>query len=546
MFQQSKIIADLNWKRFAEVNNLKEVEDVEHVTFKIPSITDDALHSTLFELDTAKFHKDLWQACEVDPITTIYSAVWTLCCTLPPPMSLVSQLESKDTSSSSSGSNDTTRDVSPSDYYSSWYPFILLHRYIYTLRNRYRKNPEKEIELFTVEQLIEADKQYLAALNAYKRPNDTIDNIRADYERHEIEYLTSPMFIRMSANTPYGTVERNEYDQVRYVRNLANVDPRRMSSLFHRVQAYEPLRSQCEQTIRQLFDNRFHLNVWLFPMLYDVEDQVDSWKTVTIKDRRYVMYWQYQKSELVWFVLHTLFALNRITHNDEHTFDLLYFVSNYLKKFIECGMCLEHWKNDGMPLFQSYETMYTSQAKQWKDRLSVNEKSNNTTSLTQQHQRMYNNLTFTILQDNLDYVQQPPDMFMLHMHNSVQSKNVSSSKQLTSACIRSLRNDYTYYAMLIEASSCFNNDDVSGSTYENRVSQIFEIARTRIDILTDACHIFTSDMLYYIAVVRAQNKEEASKSLIPSSNEVISPSQRCELYNERRSLESLITGKYSV
>lgn len=536
MFKQSRAIARRNWQRFLSRNERQrhrfEIIQTTDLPYKVKlidrNVDDQTVHDLMFELNSLRMHEDLWRAVERDPLSNLYSIAWTLCSSIMPPRELLD--------------DPNAENIPHVEYYANWYPFVLLHRYLIKLRDRSGKYNEPELELFTVEQLLETDRRYLRSFDELKQLRDDPLAARRVYTRQENEFLASDLFQEMAKNTPFGALERIDATQIVYTKNLLDVRrKRRLVNLFKRNVAYESLRSQCESKLRKLFPRyatenaeTLRLNCWLLSMLrrdedtgafdedYDEDTETDVATTVDDEKNRlgkeYVVYWQYQKSELVWFLVHALFALNDIVRDDQLTRDLLYYTSNHLGRLVECGVCAEHWKREGKKLWQMYSERYEFVETQWRHRtLSMVE--GNT-----QLDAMIKTLSFARLQPHIDPALMPPDLNMLHTHNSIQGDNVSSRKRLTRTCVESLRLDFTMFALLVEITV----------TKENREQHqvIRQLSAQRNDILTSDKDIYIGEML-----------KEYTTNLTNVKMDSIKVLRDCTMTLERRAILNILHGR---
>lgn len=570
MFKQSKLIAQQNWTRFLKRNERERNEFNVHydsrslpyrVTLKKPH--DQTIHDLMFEMHSLRMHNDLWRAAEHDPLGTLYSAAWTLCSSLAPPQELIT--------------NPTRENIPYAEYYANWYPFVLLHRYAIKLRERVSNNSntsknitknsnnverknDDEMELFTIEQLIEVDRRYIQSFDELKNVRNDTKLLRRLYVSRENEYLASETFRRMALGTPFGCVERVNSTEIVYTSNLLDVRrKKRLTNLFKRNESYDRLRDQCESKLQKLFpsyvtmkNEPLRLNCWLLSMLRRDEDTNDfdehynedsgyergydddndnnhsnnnnnnngnsSNDSTYDPSREYVVYWQYQKSELVWFLLHGLFSLNDSIRDDRLNRDLLYYVANHLERLIECGVCSEHWKRHGSKIWKMYDERYCFAENEWRKRARSMVEGNT------QLENMWKVLSYARVQPQIDPTLPQPDQYMLHTHNTVQGDNVSSRKRLTRTCVESLRSDYALYALLIEAAI----GDREHATTINRLSM------QRDDVLTSESDIYLENMIheYTMNPTSATTRTSSPVTL-----------RKCDLTLERRSIMNTIHGR---
>lgn len=522
LFGQSLRVAWLQWLRFrnalladnatnAPGNLIPDIVNIPH-----DKLTRETIHDCIFELNTLRFHRDLFAAAEREPLTTVYSAVWTLCSSLSPPRQLIE--------------DRATKMTFQAHYTSNWYPLLLLQRYVKRLGDRALPvNDEKsddddvgvddnddETEMFTVEQLVAADKRYLDSFDEYAALRDHPEKARELFAHYENEYLSSGMLERMAEWTPYGTVERTDRDRVAYTADLRSVsDRRKLGNMFYRIKAYEETRSLAELRLRAIIKkDGVRLDQWLLPMERADEESVDEAETDPA-NRQYLMVWQYQKSHMVWFVVHTLFALNELVADDELTLDLLYFVTNCLERFVECGLCHGHWEEGEQKVCAMYEEQFAFAYKRWKSRNDRNR------SLSQTQRLYTDSPSFTRIQALLDPINPSPAMFMIHVHNRVQSENVSPHKRLTRACLRAIRNDYAQYASAIanELTRDVRRPDVN----------------TRTDVVEKSDQIFVDDMLRDLTTVFTSQTTVDTGTARDEIN--------CDLSSERRAYTEIIVGK---
>lgn len=464
---------------------------------------DNLIHDTIFELNSYRFHGDLWSAAETDPLSVIYSAVWTLCYTLSPP---------KNVSRSDEKNDNKLEQAVVIEYYTNWYPLILLHKYLDTLQGRASGRQQATGALFGMDQIYKIDRDYFASFERYR--SLTADNAKHLFENEEDEYLRSTLFAAQIARTPYGAVERTGLLEVSYSTLEKMVERSRLSNLFKRSEFIEPLRRQSEERLIAQFGLRVRLNSWLLPMLRRNEDTSAFGRKYYVERERiaweqFVMYWQYQKSELLWFVLHTLFALNDLVADDVLSLDLLYFVSDHLERFIECGICREHWLENGKKMWQMYMERYAFAERTWREH---QQRDASNLSDSQQLRAISSKLQFTRVQSTLDTSLVAPDMFMLQTHNEIQTQNISNEKRLTEAALQSVRADYHLFAMLLEASVTADQNSNA------RTEKILKAGHQRTDVLRDEVDVFSGSMLRHLVTnsndptIRAASAEPVLES----------------------------------
>lgn len=508
MFRQSLRVARLQWDKFRDSllgpETFGEQQGIPaHIDIPSNKLTNGIVHDAIFELNSLRFHTDLFAAAERDPLSTIYSAVWTLCSSLPPPRQLIDDRESKTNFKS--------------HYTGNWYPLLLLQRYVARLL---RRDDRDDFELFTIEQLVAADTQYLSSFDEYRALRDFPEKARELYTRYEQEYLTSPELMEMARRTPFGTAERIDRKRVAYTNELTDVrDRRKLANLFYRIRAYEELRSLVERRLRTFFGrDSIHLDQWILAMERANEESIDDdgydGNAADDPNTQYLMVWQYQKSHLVWFVVHTLFALNEHVADDELTLDLLYFVTNCLERFVECGMCNEHWVEGEAKSFALYEQQFAFAEKRWKTRVSGDNGNVGRQSSQLQALKDEAGSSFTRVQSLLDDVLLPPSMYMIHVHNKIQSENVSPYKRLTRACLGGIREDYAFYAYSIE------------DYVVQRTTRL-----VRRDALDRPEDVFANEMLRNVATSNRSINDEATRTRTA-----------CDLANERNAYAMVIFG----
>lgn len=521
MFQQSSRVAWLQWVKFRDElfrTPTSTSTTTLPVSIEIPADkhNSDTIHDALYELNTLRFHLDLFSAAARDPLSTLFSAVWTLCSSMPPPRQLVVD-------------RDTKADFK-AHYTSNWYPLLLLLRYAKQVRSNSRD--ERDLELFTIEQLVAADKQYLASFDEYNSLREFPDRARELYLHYENEYLTSPELEEMAQATPFGTAERKGKRTVAYTSNLIDVaDRRKLGNLFYRIRAYQELRLSAERKLRSSFGSRVRLDQWILAMQRSDEENVDvagatNW-TRSASDTQYLMIWQYQKSHLVWFVLHCLFALNELVADDELTLDLLYFVAHCLERFVECSVCQSHWLDGEQKSVAAYEQQYVLAQKRWSSRSTPTTARESSSQIAVMKDET--GTSFTRVQSILDPIILSPSLYAIHVHNRIQSENVSPIKRLTRACLRGIQADYVSFATALVA-RMRKRVDGDDDTHEDNGRRV----HTDSIVVERPEDVFANEMLRGIAlttdtvVVKKCNKTE------------------CDLEAERNAYRSLIYGNVNV
>lgn len=497
MFAQSRAVSELTWSRFKRAYDGSIVVDSNSDTVVFGSgknqpSNDNLIHDSIFELNSYRFHRDLWEAVDSDPLSVIYSAVWTLCYTLIPPKSVTGANGRPAEKLNQADKSDEKMDQAVAiEYYTNWYPLILLHKYLDSLQRRASSRQQHTTAgaLFGMEQIYKIDREYFASFDKFRSVSS--DEAKRMFENDEEEYLRSALFATQVARTPYGAVERTGLLEVSYSPLDKLVERSRLTNLFKRSEYIEPLRRQCEERLIAQFGLRVRLNSWLLPMLRRNEDTSMFGRKYYVERERlaweqFVMYWQYQKSELLWFVLHTLFALNDLVADDVLSLDLLYFVSDHLERFIECGICREHWLENGKKLWQMYMERYAFAERTWRDH---QQRDTANTADSQQMRAISSKLQFTRVQATLDTTLVAPDMFMLQTHNEIQTQNISNEKRLSEAALQSVRADYHLFAMLLDASVSADNNS------NQRVDKVLKAANQRTDVLSEEVDVFCGSML---------------------------------------------------
>lgn len=577
-FAQSRRIALLSWEAFRKTLGARDaiVNDTE-VLLDPATATRQSVMNAGFELNSFRTHQAVWNAATRDPLSTVYSVAWTLCASLGPPADLIE----KPTSS-------LEKETIIKHYYSTWYAFGLLHKYVdYLWRRVLPNNLAKQpmVQLFTLEQLLHADSEYvnsfedIRALRKGGQNDEALDLLL----RYEDEFLRSNEFTVAMEKTPFGSIQRDDLHsgedvtaytagalnktnksnkpnkttvaaitpttaatinttqsasdgatstadafatessrtdtganndatgstapseskasrrpgaiRIQYVALRDLGDRSRLTNSFKRVQIMNALRVQCERHLRQAFpayasaraERTIEVNNWLFALLKDLDSEPLAFATAdppSESERRavtrpsYMLYWQYQKSGLVWFLVHTLFALNDLARNDDLNADLLFFVSDHLETLIECGVCAVHWNQNGKPVWTQYREWYETSREKWaREAKSPNEQGS-----------FYN---YSSMVGNPDAM---PDMYMLRTHNAIQASNVNPAKRLTDTCLRAIRIDYLQLAMAIEASVVPSEHS---SEVDNRLDALQKMERS--DVMHDVEQVFTEKMIVQLA-----------------------------------------------
>ena len=484
-FAQSRVVAGLNWSAFR--STLNTTSDTE-VTFNRYESNKNVLMNAIFELNTYHTHHALWQAATDDPLSTVYSVAWTLCSSLGPPQSLLENPREK-----------LEKNSAVEHYYGTWFAFGLLHKYVDHLWRRAlpsQMSARQMAQLFTLEQLLHADVEYVNSFEEVRelRMRNRGEEVRELFRRYERDYLASPLFLSSMEKTPFGAVQRadegtaEDYEiRFQYVPLYDLKDRNRLSNSFRRIECFEALRVQCERNLQTAFPTynstrsgrKLQVNNWLLALLNsndnDIAFATESFDENNVPD--YLLYWQYQKSGLVWFLVHTLFALNDLARNDDLNADLLFFVSEHLHRLVECGVCEAHWKEHGQPAWRTYSAWYEATRTNW-----------------EKEAKQYKNESFYNYNSTLGNPGTQPDLYMLRTHNTIQANNINGKKRLSDTCLHAIRIDYLQLAMAVEASVVPSEHS---SEVDDRLRTVYRNERT--DVLTEGDQVFTEKILMQLA-----------------------------------------------
>lgn len=516
-FAQSRAVAELNWSAFRSTLDISS-PDVEVVLDRHKS-NKSILMNAIFELNTFHTHRALWQAATDDPLSTVYSVAWTLCSSLGPPQSLLQKPREK-----------LEKSEAVEHYYGTWYAFGLLHKYVDHLWRRAlptQMSKEPMAQLFTLEQLLHADAEYVNSFEEVRelRTQNKSEEVRKLFRQYERDYLASQLFLSTLGKTPFGAVQRadigtaEDYEiRLQYVSLHDLSDRNRLSNSFRRIECFEALRVQCERSLQTAFPTynstrsgrKLQVNNWLLALLNTSDNDIVFAAEPSNEDsdsQEYLLYWQYQKSGLVWFLVHTLFALNDLARNDDLNADLLFFVSEHLKRLVECGVCEAHWKEYGQPAWRTYCSWYETTRTSW-----------------EKEAKQFNNESFYNYYSTLGNPGTQPDLYMLRTHNAIQATNINGKKRLSDTCLRAIRIDYLQLAMAVEASVVPSEHS---SEVDDRLRTLYRNERT--DVLTGEEQVFTEKILMQLA---------KDIGPLPSIEEV----RRNQLAAERRSLYNVMHG----
>lgn len=525
-FQQCARIARHNWNAFAEKQSasMTVVHDADGEPTAIrlkPGILEsmpeervaETLLSYMLALNTYKSHVMLWKAAERDPLSVIFSTAYTISATAADEVELdrnlsVTEIEAR--------------------CHRTWYPLSLVCGYIDEISEltRSANGSEKSVKsrelgpIFAMEQVVGAVDRFAAVRKELR--DMSRDEATTKYEAMERSYLASDEFRDRCEATPYGTCVRKDETTIAYVNDLYFVPQRnRLASNFLRAQAFDPLRRQCESRLRERFREyddpasrrRLNIQEYVFPAIFDRERRakfddgtVSSIDWVT-ESRSRLIYWQYHKSGLLWFLLHTMFALNNLAKNDTLNLDLLRFVSRYLIDVIECGICKMHWETSGQRYWSLYEDRYEFGTAEWNERRRAYETGSDSRTTGNKM------LSYYATQQATDFSLSPPDLYMLQTHNDIQT-NVDSSKTLTHACLKSVNFDYNCFVGLVEL-FCLYDYDLATT---NRKLDIFrETLRLRVDVLDDPTQIFLTACLKKELDVANSRRDKSNDSSIATN-----------------------------
>lgn len=543
-FQQCVRIARHNWEAFAKkhATSMTVVHDADGEPTAIrlnsdilASMTDergaDMLLSYMLALNTYRSHAMLWRAAETDPLSVIFSTAYTISATAADEIELdrnlsVAEIEAR--------------------CHRTWYPLSLVCGYIDEISEltRNANRSEKSVRspelgsIFAMEQVVGAVDRFAAIRKELRDMNR--EEATAKYEIMERTYLASDVFRDRCEATPYGTCVRKNDTTIEYVSDLYFVPQRdRLVSNFVRAQAFDPLRRECESRLRERFPRyddsasarRLCVQEYVFPAIFDSERRIKfddgsiDWAT---RSKSRLIYWQYHKSGLLWFLLHTMFALNNLAKNDALNLDLLRYVSRYLIDAIECGVCKVHWEMSGQKYWSLYEDRYEFGTAEWNERRRAYE--------TGSDSRVTGNkmLSYYATQQATDFSLSPPDLYMLQTHNDIQT-NVDSSKVLTHACVKSVNFDYNCFAGLVEL-FCLYDYDLA--TTNRKLDNFRETLRLRVDVLDDPTDIFLTACLKkeLDAANAGRNKSNGSSGTATNPFEHLRSMRTNDLTMQKRSI----------
>lgn len=455
------------------------------------------------------FHEQIYQALESDPLSTLYSIAWTLCMTCFSTLNddkksqttrdseyiktwfpfillhrmlvrcakIIDEISPRSNGTTNSreqtvhGNNNDARDESGS-----------------ASETRHRDSSPYYDVLFTTDELRVADDRYYESYS--ELINATTSEERSSiYERDCDAYLNSRLFERLMTNTPYGLYEsfrkgklassnsgeRRSDDEIwlRYVNRVNDVrDKRRFVHAFKRYQSHETLRSNVERILRERWsilrrENTHHdkrnnvpivrLNSWLFGMsCYNEEIFFDAPTASSTRDGKYALLWVMQKSSLVWFLLHSMFALNEIM-DGAMTEDVVWFVANGLERFIDCGMCKAHWQTKGQPRWRDVERKIERSGDTSIGAAAANSGFRRGVDETGGGGGGNVNVTSLPILATWNALVRDIDLLLLQTHNDVHT-DIDTSLCLTQAALYALRKDYVNLALLIAfcVSGCEN------------------------------------------------------------------------------------------
>lgn len=515
LFTQSRVLVNLQWHDFVDERNSKrslgeprlvatsadgsvKVDsggDFDKTTGLSVLLGDDGKmifdEDATLNLNRVHFQTRLFDAASRNPISTIYSLIWTICYTI------------------QANTKDTENVGTTAEYGSVWYPMFLLQKYmarikqiLMTSRDKNAK-PEEAVGLTELEQILAADVAYERLLREnYPGYADETEReaVLALRKKNINAYLSSTVFRRQCERTPFGTVETAPQTnpdasdtpsyQLLYVDRLLDVsDPRCLIFEFERTLAYEFVREQAEASLRQMFP-RYHESVGIEFESYLMSStclDVVTWGDKVDKDKlRYAMYWQYQKSTILWFVMHTLFALNELAGNEETTEDLLFFVAHHMERFLQCKICQNHWKSEldgGQRDWLAHEEEFM----RW---------------------RKIRNSSVTPFMQILDRIDRTReyDLLLLETHNSIQGRRVNMNKFLTRAALEAIRLDYANFAQTLascvaveigkQSLNVVPEEDEVGTIKRSYNSRIYDLEAARTDVLYDRNQLILSQMLH--------------------------------------------------
>lgn len=142
--------------------------------------------------------------------------------------------------------------------------------------------------------------------------------------------------------------------------------------------------------------------------------------------------------------------------------------------------------------------------------------------------------SFTRVQSILDPIMLSPSLYAIHVHNRIQSENVSPIKRLTRACLRGIQADYVSFATALVA-RMRKRVDGDDDTHED----IGRRVHTDSIVVERPEDVFANEMLREIAL--APTASTTGTVVVKKCNKT-----ECDLEAERNAYRSLIYGNINV
>lgn len=291
---------------------------------------------------TDHFHRQVFDAFEKNPISALLSLAWTICVTC----------------------FHISKKMEETEYLRVWSLFICTVNALCSLAEKSSTstaaNENNDCRLFDIDDLRNTDRNFVELIDRVASMNEE------QRKQHVRDQLASDLFIGLLERTPFGTYQiakslvgpvgtPRSSNQDRewtvgdkiytYVLSPLNVSDReRYLALFSRYESSDKLRKQVESKLRKRFSAYhakygLHVNPWMFAT-HEREENGSR-----------AMIWQMQKSALVWIHYHALAALV-VVNNDRRLINDFLATVTCMDKFIDCGLCMNHWNTLHKPQWE--------------------------------------------------------------------------------------------------------------------------------------------------------------------------------------------------
>lgn len=441
-----------------------------------PPLMDETRVALMFTAE--QFHAQVFDAFQANPLSSLLSLAWTICST----------------------SFSISPKMTEHEYLAVWSPFFCVVNVLSYLENKLaNRTAPTTTRPFDVQDLRLMDRQFVDSVRATLKLEP---DARKELTRQR---LSSDFMEQLLTNTPFGTYQISDvatpahgaasvgsdaewtYGAKRYtyVRSPVNVlDRERYFALYARHETANRVRVQAESELRQRFAAYHQLyglniNVWMIPTHEKNQDGSRA------------LIWQMNKSALVWILYHALAALVAVADDQRITADFIVTVRS-MDKFIECGMCLHHWKTRYAPLWDLVYEEY----KQLNEQGAFHD----TTNASHYPRSM------------------DVDLRLLATHNDVQT-SIDPRLRLTSAAVHALREDYLNLARSLVMAVAARPPSAAAPAHtplkpDQFDCAVYKMERERLDVCVQPSELFARSLKTSLRFTCDSRRERVKQALL--------------------------------